>query len=611
MAMRNQIVTLGPAWARRIVAAVAFIGLLSMVGAVVPNGTSATPLTDGNPDLPRRCGLDMTLIIDRSGSIQEQSATVAAASNALVQGLAGTGSRVQVISFATRATAFDDANGDGDNEDLEDLRFMPADELVVPEFPSQGYTNWDDALEMARRSPAGVAPLTVILTDGNPTALNFDSPNGHGGPVGANADPITQNLANAAAVVEATQLKLQGTHMLAVGVGNSVNGTRLRGISGNEQINSGGAVTFAEGDWTLVDFGELKTLLEDFTRELCASSLNITKTEITAEGEPRPGNGWRMNLELDAQPATWTSPAQPSGNLSASLETVDGKANFKWSNADVASRPSATVAEEALPGWTFESVSCTRRDLGTNETTPLEVQAEILADGSARWSIPDGISGTDSVNCSVVNRLTDPGATTTTTVPTTTVPTTTTTTVPTTTTTTSTSTTTTQPTTTTTTVPTTTVPTTTTTRPATTTTQPTTTTTTTTSTTTAPTTTTSVPPTTEATTTTSLPDGTDPEGGDQTSTTSTTSSTSSTSTSTPSTSTSTTSTSVPPADVAGETTSSIAASGQSSSGGPSSSPGQSLAVTGVSAAAGATVGAVVLMLGLGLLGASRRRRTSY
>jgi hypothetical protein len=573
--MRNQIVTLGPAWARRIVAAVAFIGLLSMVGAVVPNGTSATPLTDGNPDLPRRCGLDMTLIIDRSGSIQEQSATVAAASNALVQGLAGTGSRVQVISFATRATAFDDANGDGDNEDLEDLRFMPADELVVPEFPSQGYTNWDDALEMARRSPAGVAPLTVILTDGNPTALNFDSPNGHGGPVGANADPITQNLANAAAVVEATQLKLQGTHMLAVGVGNSVNGTRLRGISGNEQINSGGAVTFAEGDWTLVDFGELKTLLEDFTRELCASSLNITKTEITAEGEPRPGNGWRMNLELDAQPATWTSPAQPSGNLSASLETVDGKANFKWSNADVASRPSATVAEEALPGWTFESVSCTRRDLGTNETTPLEVQAEILADGSARWSIPDGISGTDSVNCSVVNRLTDPGATTTTTVPTTTVPTTTTTTVPTTTTTTSTSTTTTQPTT------------------------------------TAPTTTTSVPPTTEATTTTSLPDGTDPEGGDQTSTTSTTSSTSSTSTSTPSTSTSTTSTSVPPADVAGETTSSIAASGQSSSGGPSSSPGQSLAVTGVSAAAGATVGAVVLMLGLGLLGASRRRRTSY
>ena len=597
--MRNQIGTIGPAWARRIVAAVAFVGLLTLVGAVVPNGSSATPLTDGNPDLPQRCGLDMTLIIDRSGSIKEQSATVAAASNALVQGLAGTGSRVQVISFATRATAFDDANGDGDNEDLEDLRFLPADELVVPEFPSQGYTNWDDALEMARRSPAGVAPLTVILTDGNPTALNFDSPNGHGGPVGANADPITQNLANAAAVVEATQLKLQGTHMLAVGVGNSVNGTRLRGISGNEQIKSGGAVTFAEGDWTLVDFGELKTLLEDFTRELCASSLNITKTEITAEGESRPGNGWRMNLELGAEPATWTSPAQPSDNLSASLETVDGKANFKWSNADVASTPSATVTEEALPGWTFESVTCTRRDFGTNETTPLGVQAEILADGSARWSVPDGISGTDSVNCSVVNRLTDPGATTTTTVPTTTVPTTTTT-QPTTTTTT-----TTQPTITTTTISTTTTTTSvppTTDATTTTTTQPTTDATT--APTTSTTTTTSVPPTTDATTTTSLPDGTDPEGGDQTSTTSTTSSTSSTSTSTPS-------TSVAPADVAGETTSSIAASGQSSSGGPSSSPGQSLAVTGVSAAAGATVGAAVLMLGLGLLGASRRRRTCY
>ena len=99
-----------------------------------------------------------------------------------VSGLAGTGSKVQVISFSDTATALEDRTGDGDNSDLDDLAFVPAEDVVVPQFRTcGGYTNWDDALEMARRSPAGIAPLTVVLTDGNPTALqHLLSRGGHG-----------------------------------------------------------------------------------------------------------------------------------------------------------------------------------------------------------------------------------------------------------------------------------------------------------------------------------------------------------------------------------------------------------------------------------------------
>ena len=80
--------------------------LASIVGiASVATIISATPAEDGNPDLPQRCGVDMTVIVDRSGSIGSQNDEVADAANALVSGLAGTGSSVQVISFSREATA--------------------------------------------------------------------------------------------------------------------------------------------------------------------------------------------------------------------------------------------------------------------------------------------------------------------------------------------------------------------------------------------------------------------------------------------------------------------------------------------------------------------------
>ena len=383
----------------------ALIGLVAMMMSFVPASTAAaTPATDGNPDLPQQCGLDMTLIIDRSGSIGSANTTMSSAANALVSGLAGTGSQVQVISFSRTATALADGNGDSDNDDLADLEFVPAESLTVPTFPSDGWTNWDDALEMARRSPAGIAPLTVVLTDGNPTAYNNATPNGHGGSTTAGSSSSVEATALARAQVESNALKAAGSHILAVGIGSGINTANLRAISGDEQITTGGSVDFAEGDWTVVQFNQLKTLLEDFVKELCAPSINVTKTEVPLSGPERPGNGWDFTLDLSDEPSVWESPDQAASETSATLTTGEGKANFKWENATPDASVGATLTEAARPGWVLQDVTCQRKNFDTNVTTPVAVTPSTAPNGDVSWVIPDGLGPADSVNCAVTNR---------------------------------------------------------------------------------------------------------------------------------------------------------------------------------------------------------------
>ena len=275
---------------------VAVVGLIASLLSISLSQASATPATDGNPDLPEQCGMDMTLIIDRSGSIGSLNDEVADAANALVQGLAGTGSSVQVISFSREATALNDVSGDGDNEDLADLEFVPADTLTVPIFPSGGWTNWDDALEMARRSPAGIAPLTVILTDGNPTAYNNTTPDGHGLGTTAGGNATIGAEALVRAKQEADLLQAAGSHILALGVGSGINTANLQSLAGDEEYTVTGTVPFTQADWTVVSFAQLQPLLEEVVKDLCSPSVNIVKTEIPLVGDPRPGDGYDLSL---------------------------------------------------------------------------------------------------------------------------------------------------------------------------------------------------------------------------------------------------------------------------------------------------------------------------
>ncbi|MFV0317234.1 MAG: VWA domain-containing protein [Microthrixaceae bacterium] len=392
---------------RRSIAIAAVLGLFAMVLSYLPMASvSATPSTDGNPDLPQKCGLDMTIIIDRSGSIDGYNDQVANAANALIDGVSNTGSKVQVISFSSRATAVTLSNGTiGSSSAIGDLALHDAEDVNLTKYTSNGGTNWDDALEMARRS-GNFTPLTVILTDGNPTYANGGfGVNGHGNSLVGNGWDTTSTEVNKA-VAEADLLKAAGTHMLAVGIGNNIDTGNLSAISGDDQLTATNGMSFAEADYTTVNFDTLKSLLEDFVKELCAPSLNITKTEIPLQGAERPGNGWDFTVDLASTPTEWESPAGTTG-ASATETTVAGKANFKWEQGNTTM--GASVTETAKPGWKFSSATCERRNYDTGAVSQLTLSPQTAGDGSVTWVLPGGLGPSDSVNCNVRNREVAPG----------------------------------------------------------------------------------------------------------------------------------------------------------------------------------------------------------
>ena len=391
----------------RPIAIAAVLGLLALVMSFLPGAAaSAAPADDGNPDLPQKCGLDMTIIIDRSGSIGNYNDDVADAANALIDGVSNTGSKVQVISFSSRATAVTLAGGVGSSSNISDLTLLPAENVQLTQYTSSGGTNWDDALEMARRQPA-VTPLTVVLTDGNPTYHNSgNGVNGHGNSLGGNGGSTSTADVNKA-VQEADLLKAAGSHILAVGIGSNLNTANLEAISGEERLTATNGVSFSEADWTTVGFTQLKALLEDFTKELCAPSLNITKTEIPLEGAERPGDGWTFDLELESAPQEWENPAQQAGLTTASQVTDEGKASFKWEQGATQTM-GAEVGEQPREGWVFSSATCQRRNYDSGAVSQLTLAPQMAQDGSVSWVIPGGLGPADSVNCNVRNRQVAP-----------------------------------------------------------------------------------------------------------------------------------------------------------------------------------------------------------
>ena len=167
-----------------------------------------------NPDLDPRCGIDVAIIIDRSGSIGGNNDEVQGAAQALVNALVGSGSRVELSSFSTTATAESGGSPNVTSSNISAMAFHDAANVTVPLFPSSGTTNWDDGLEMVRRSPAGLPQLTVMITDGDPNLQNQTQPAGHGtGTVGSG----TTDALNAA--ITESDLIQAGSHMFVVGVG--------------------------------------------------------------------------------------------------------------------------------------------------------------------------------------------------------------------------------------------------------------------------------------------------------------------------------------------------------------------------------------------------------
>ena len=298
-----------------VTAVVAFAGEQPPPPQPVVQSQSAGPAA--NPDLVTRCGLDVVLVLDESGSIRgsaggpDSTEEVRLAAELFLSGLSETGSSVAVVDFADRANIAIPYLGV--TEQTLTSTFRP---YLKDNYKPDGWTNWDDAFSTTKRvSDANPkADLVLFVTDGDPTAYNNAHPNDQPGGAVTTGLSVSDATALANAVYHANALKVAGSHILMVGVGAALTGEesrdRLRAVSGPDQFP---AAAFGSADYMLVtNFSDLAKALEDIAAELCRSSVSVTK-RVDSDSDGVFDNdafGWKFrgNLVLSAGSYAWINP---------------------------------------------------------------------------------------------------------------------------------------------------------------------------------------------------------------------------------------------------------------------------------------------------------------
>jgi hypothetical protein len=339
----------------------------------IPVVVTGQPATTGNPDLATACGLNVILVLDESYSIQQSNAVgnVRTAANAFLDGLLDTGSEVAIVEFNSTArqvfgyTEVTTAN-------LATMKSYVNDDSGAPQggydptaySSSQYYTNWQDAFAKVKAiNGSALAPLVVFVTDGDPTTYYradgelFTSPS---------ASASTAGLDKA--IEEANQVKYQGSHILTVGVGSSLDNSasrdRLKAVSGNDTYN-GGALDLSIVDVMLVtSFSGLATALEQIVTALCQSSVTITKLVDPGTGVYAAAAGWQFSASANfPSPGgtnfTWLLPGEAAGTQTVFGATgSNGTLTFQLKPALGSGTSTITITEGEQAGYQFESVAC-------------------------------------------------------------------------------------------------------------------------------------------------------------------------------------------------------------------------------------------------------------
>ncbi len=302
-----------------------------------PPGPGAWSSPAANPVLVERCGIDVALLVDRSGSIARagKAGAMRAAASSVVRALAGTPSRVGVWSFGESSAP---APGDpahpaapllavGGGDGPANAARLGATIDAIPIDGSMA-TNWEAGLAAvhAATSQAGDPPdLVLVLTDGRPTVTAGDRRSG------ATTDVEDVD----AGIRAANRLKAGGSRIFAVGIGGEVDATTL-GLISTARAWDGGDLGSA--GYTLTSFDALSATLRHVVTRLCGGTITVEKSIDDGTGGTRPGADVAFTLAGVDDP-TWARAARTDPR---------GLAVFDLGNLE----PTRVVLEEAaVPGF--------------------------------------------------------------------------------------------------------------------------------------------------------------------------------------------------------------------------------------------------------------------
>ena len=215
-------------------------------------GSTGSPFINvrDNETFPNSCGINILLVLDRSGSIDPFKETYRDAARAFVNALDGTPTQIGILSFSAGDNG---VNSYQDGSGSASFTHSPLDLSVAGNATTlnstidsvytapTGGTNWDRALQKSSEAKGFVnngatgqttnADVVVFITDGNPTARSTD-----GSDTGVNVDLIdlTAGMASANLVKnqEARALAASKLKMYALGVGSGVTPNNLKAVSG-------------------------------------------------------------------------------------------------------------------------------------------------------------------------------------------------------------------------------------------------------------------------------------------------------------------------------------------------------------------------------------------
>ena len=274
-------------------------GDLDPVNCIDPTTWSQGDPFDGvvycNPDLPGGINctqLNVVLLLDESGSILNRDGVeqVRESTLGLAEVFLGSPAFLTVVEFGTFANEIDLGGNLVTPAFLDNLENYLYDEhngqsynpnsIGINQPCFDKYTNWEDAF----LTTLDIDPnLLLFLTDGEPSAYNVDplnpddvalDPNNCGAVIGGGQATFETGLERALTV--ANQLKVNGTHMFGLGVGNGVLVDNLQLVTGLDNFGENPDIFTA--DFTIGSFETLRDDIAAGLNAICGTELTVVKT---------------------------------------------------------------------------------------------------------------------------------------------------------------------------------------------------------------------------------------------------------------------------------------------------------------------------------------------
>ncbi|MDR1151109.1 MAG: hypothetical protein LBK72_01300, partial [Bifidobacteriaceae bacterium] len=392
-----------------------------MINAGTPYSSSGTwPVSLNNPPYPDKCGLNVALVMDLSGSVADSHAetNLKNAAKALTGSLMGTPSQVALFTFGSLAPA---KNGtqivppalalpNNANRPLTPVSTQAGVDIVDGWIDQMGVptpheaTNWDRGMYQVAQAPY-TFDVVIVLTDGNPTrygpyAIGAVAPLGTG--------IQTRFVEIEEAVFSANALKDKGSRIIAVGVGDGVAGAgyNLAAISGPV---SGDAANPKANDYYQAAWESAGDVLGSIALEGCTGSVTVVKQIVPASASNHettgatPAGGWEFAVA--ASGATL-------GDASLTTAVSTGAASTTFTGVTNTTATVTITEQSPVSGYDIYPVldeqsrtvnaHCVRLDDSGREVLVTNAQT------GPGFSI--NVARTDVVSCTVYNKPASPRA---------------------------------------------------------------------------------------------------------------------------------------------------------------------------------------------------------